>query len=108
MSRLSALQVIVSRSHTSCPAQPSPLTPDTLVGACVEDMQDGLPLGSPPVHPQFILGALFLRPDREKVHTVVGQYRRQTAGAARIRRLPCKPSSRTTVACGCGGSWQSS
>src|SRR6266850_6942661 len=74
MSRLSALQVIVSRSHTSCPAQPSPLTPDTLVGTCVEDMQDGLPLGSPPVHPQFILGALFLRPDRERVHTVVGQY----------------------------------
>ena len=32
----------------------------------------GLPLGSPPVHPQFILGALFLRPEREKVHTVVG------------------------------------
>jgi hypothetical protein len=30
------------------------------------------PLGSPPVHPQFILGALFLRPERERVHTVVG------------------------------------
>jgi hypothetical protein len=33
---------------------------------------DGLSLGSPPVHSQFILGALFLRPEREKVHTVVG------------------------------------
>jgi len=53
--------------------------------------------GSPPVHPQFILDALLQRPEREKVHTVVGH-----------RRLLCKPSSRTTIANGCGGSWQSS
>jgi len=42
------------------------------LGACVKDSRDGF--GSPPVHPQFILGALFLRPEREKVHAVVGQY----------------------------------
>ena len=32
----------------------------------------GLPLGPPSVHSQFILGALLLRPEREKVRTVVG------------------------------------
>src|SRR6267143_777821 len=31
MGRLSVLQTIVSRSHTSCSPQPWPLTPDTLV-----------------------------------------------------------------------------
>jgi hypothetical protein len=50
------------------------MAPSNGWGTCVEDKRDGLPLGSPPVHPQFILGALFLRPEREKVHTVVGQY----------------------------------
>src|SRR5207244_13548194 len=59
--------------------------------------RNALLLDSPAVHPQFILGALFLLPERERVHTAVGH-----------RRLPCKPSLRTTIANGCGGSWQSS
>jgi hypothetical protein len=59
-----------------------------VVLTCVEDRRDSLPLGSHPVHPQFILGALFLRPEREKVHTVVGQYRllQQKLAANRQRR----------------------
>jgi hypothetical protein len=55
----------------------------------VMNVQRGLPLGSFPVHPQFILDALFLRLEREKVHTIIREHRccnriwRQTAEAAR-------------------------
>jgi hypothetical protein len=43
---------------------------------------DDLCLGSPPVHPRFILGALSLRPEREKVHTAVGRLLQQKLEAA--------------------------
>jgi hypothetical protein len=36
-------------------------------------------LGSPSLHPQFILGALFLRREREKVHTVVEAWLKRAA-----------------------------
>jgi len=70
--------------------------------------------GSPPVHPQFILGALFLRPEREKVHTVVGQYSylQQKLAANRQGRTNQEAAVQTKLKdngrMGLWGFWQSS
>ena len=46
------------------------------------------PLGSPPLHPQFMPGALFLYPSREKVHTVVTAWLKRAAVAAEFWGQP--------------------